>query len=108
MQYYQKKGIRLGKVGFTKHGQKEKITAVNLDALQNLLAGAVTAGKVIQEGDLFVVDVEKLGFNKVLGSGQVGVKLKIKTSYITSKAEEKIKAAGGEVEKLTAEEEPKN
>ena len=53
--------------------------------------------KAVKEGDVFLVDLSKLGYTKLLGTGTVFVKLKLNIARFTPRAEEKIKAAGGEV-----------
>lgn len=85
----QAKKEKLGKAGFTRHGQKIKINKINFDDLNKLLE----KGK-IKEGE---IDLNALGYNKLLGSGKIKAKLKIKVDYFSKKAEEKIKAAGGEI-----------
>jgi len=50
-----------------------------------------------QQGDIYVIDAEKLGFNKVLGYGKLTKKYKISSPYFSKGAAEKIKAAGGEL-----------
>jgi len=43
------------------------------------------------------IDLEKEGFDKLLGSGIVNIKLKIKVNSASEKAIEKIKEKGGEI-----------
>jgi len=43
------------------------------------------------------IDLEKEGFDKLLGSGIINTKLKIKVNSASGKAVEKIKEKGGEV-----------
>ena len=43
------------------------------------------------------IDLEKEGFDKLLGSGVINTKLKIKVNYASEKAIEKIKEKGGEI-----------
>lgn len=54
-------------------------------------------GVAHEEGGKIIVDVTGLGVDKVLGTGKLTRPLVIKAYYVTPKAEEKIKAAGGEV-----------
>jgi len=89
---------KLGKSGFYRHGQKIKFNPLNLDDLNRLIEqGKIKEGKV---------DLKELGYNKLLGSGKISVKLQIKVNYFSKKAEEKIKAAGGEIlaEKIKTQE----
>ena len=50
-----------------------------------------------KEEKSYSVELEKLGYNKLLGDGKVSVKFKIKTPYASKSAIEKVKEAGGEV-----------
>jgi len=61
--------------------------------------------KAVKEGGVYSVDLKKLGFQKLLGTGKTGIKLKITVPSCSPRAEEKIKSAGGEVsvEKTTTE-----
>jgi len=86
----QTQGEVLGKQGFIRHGQRKKIKKINLDDLKRLIEeGKVKGGEVI--------DLGALGYNKLLGSGKINLKLQVKVDYVSKKAEEKIKTAGGEI-----------
>jgi len=61
-------------------------------------------GLVAKEKDTYIIDSEKLGFDKLLSKGKVERKLKISVPYATEGAIEKVKAAGGEVVGLIAKE----
>ncbi len=89
--------FKLGKHGFkSKNGRQVK--AINLgyftEAKVNKL---LAAGKISKEGNTCVVDLSKLGYDKLLGAGNVNLKLRVTVKFFTSSAEEKIKAAGGEI-----------
>lgn len=94
---FQKREIFLGHKGFVMHGATLKNEGVNLEFIQDHLQEYVLGGKVEKKGDIYLVDVEKLGFVKVLGSGELKVKLHIKAAQVSGKAEEKIKKTGGEI-----------
>lgn len=49
------------------------------------------------EGDKKVIDLNKLGYSKLLGGGQVKNAYVIKIKQSTASAQEKVKQAGGEV-----------
>ena len=89
---------------FGKHGfnrpQKQiiKINAVNIGYLDNRLELYLEQNLVEKAGDTFVVDLVKLGFQKVLGKGDLTHKIKIKAPFFSESAIEKIKNAGGEIE----------
>lgn len=86
---------KLGKSGFTRPGLKKDIKTINLNDLNRLLeVGKIKEGKI---------NLGELGYNKLLGSGQIQSKFEIKVDYFSKKAEEKIKAAGGEIIKSEPE-----
>ena len=84
-----------GKYGFVSKNTKN-IDAININYLEeNLLK--LPQDAVGKENDFFSVDLKKLGFNKLLSTGNETNKYKIKVSYASKKAIEKIKNNGGEV-----------
>ena len=86
---------------FGKHGFKSKsaksINPTNIEYLEANIHKLVSKEQASKENDFFSVNLEKLGFNKLLGTGKVTNKYKIKASYASKKAIEKIKSNGGEV-----------
>lgn len=93
---------KLGKHGFTPRSSKRKIKIISLDQLQTLIQK-----KKIQEKD-GVVDLTSLGYQKLLSTGKLNLKLQIKIKQFSKKAEEKVKAAGGSIlkEEKTSKAEP--
>lgn len=87
--YYGKKGFHRPQKLLT------KIKAVNIGDIALAIPRYVQEKKVTKEAEYFVVDTEKLGFNKVLGGGEIKIKIKIKSPFVTAKAKEKIEASGG-------------
>lgn len=88
---------KLGKKGFSSKSGK-KGAAINLgDFTKEKLENLSKKGKVTKENDVFVVDLEKLGYQKLLSGGKVACKIKFIVEKTSSKVEEKVKAAGGEV-----------
>jgi len=75
-----------GKHGFKRHhvGSKDYKT-INVGELEEKFPGKKD------------IDLEKEGFNKLLGSGNLKSKIKIKVDSASEKAIEKIKEKGGEV-----------
>ena len=87
-----------GKRGFVRPAKiVEKIKAINLKELQNKLDFYLDKKLITKEKDVYVVDLEKLGYQKLLGTGEAASKLKITVERCSQQAEEKIKEAGGEV-----------
>ncbi|MAE42838.1 50S ribosomal protein L15 [Candidatus Woesearchaeota archaeon] len=86
---------------FGKHGFKSKsaksINTVNIEYLEENIHKLISKEQASKENNFFSVDLGQLRFNKLLGSGRVLNKYKIKVSYASKKAIEKIKSNGGEV-----------
>jgi large subunit ribosomal protein L15 len=97
-----------GRHGFKKLGPVEKIKAINLSYFEVYLPRLVEKKLAEEKGGIFTIDVEKLGFNKVLSSGKLTKKCKISSPSFSKKAIEKIKSVGGEaVETRKKQEKPK-
>ena len=86
-----------GKHGFVSKTPKVRINAVNISYIEQHIDKFVSNGLVKKEDGFYVVELEKIGFNKLLGDGAVSVKFKIATPYASQKAVEKVKESGGEV-----------
>ncbi len=86
-----------GKKGFKKKGLKEDIKAVNISYIEDNLDNLLSNKLIEKENDFFIMDISKLGYNKLLGSGKVTKKFKINAKYASNNAIEKIKKKGGEV-----------
>jgi large subunit ribosomal protein L15 len=85
----------LGKHGFV--SLKKNITTVNLSELQIRLESLVKEGKVFLSKDIYEIDLEKLGFKKLLSKGNVFCKMNIKTEFATPKSIKKVEEKGGKV-----------
>ena len=87
-----------GRNGFNPRRMITSLRSVNLsyftqDRLNKLLA----AKKVTKEGETYNLDLKKLGYQKLLGTGTTTLKLKVTVSLCSAKAMEKVQAAGGQV-----------
>lgn len=94
-----------GKHGFVSKTPKVKINAVNINFLEQHIGRFLSNNTIKKENDFYIVDLEKLGYNKLLGDGRISAKIKIKTPYASKTAVEKVKEAGGEVTGLTGKSE---
>ncbi len=89
--------VTLGRKGFTSHAGAS-IRSVNLNYFtQKRLDQLVAAKKVTKKGDVYSVDLVKVGFDKLLGAGVVQAKLQVKARQWSAHAESKITAAGGSI-----------
>ena len=86
-----------GKFGFISKTPKTKISPVNIGYIEQHINNFMSMNLVTKEDSFYCVELEKLGFNKLLGDGQVSLKFKIKVPYASQTAVEKVKTAGGEV-----------
>ncbi len=88
-----------GKKGFKRPQEVQAhIQTVNIEYLEAHLESYVHQGLVTKEGDSFVVDLEKLGYQKLLGKGKARHKLHIRTPFVSASAVMKIQATGGRVD----------
>ena len=56
--------------------------------------------KIAEKGKLKELDVCELGFDKVMGAGEISIPLVVKAHFFTESAKEKIAAAGGKAEEV--------
>ena len=101
-----------GKYGFNKKNAI-KINAINLNYFEQKADKLLEKKLITKEGEVYVIDAGKLGFNKILGCAKLSKKFKITADSFSKEAANKIKAAGGEAiakkpaEKSAAEPQPK-
>ena len=86
-----------GRYGFKKKNVKKVIKPVNIIFLEENLDKLLADKKVKEENGTYVVELSKIGFNKLLGKGRVTKKFRISCSYASKKAMESVKNAGGQV-----------
>ena len=84
-----------GKKGFT--SKKKSYSAINLSSLNRKLSSLLKSEKITKEKDVYIIDLSSLGYNKLLGSGEMKDKCKITTNLVSKKALEKIEKIGGEI-----------
>ena len=88
---------RFGKHGFKFKGVSADVYSINLIDIEAKIDSWIAEKKVVNESGVFVVDLLKLGFTKLLGDGRVARKLRINVPFASKTAVEKVKSAGGEV-----------
>ena len=93
-----------GKHGFVSKTPKVKINPVNISFIEQHIDKFLSNNLIKKEDNFYIVDLEKLGFNKLLGNGSVFIKFRIKVPYASKTAIEKIKESGGEVNGLVGSE----
>ena len=87
-----------GKYGFTRPKKIiVKIKAINLKTIEQRLESLLSKKLIEKKNDSYVIDLKKLGFNKVLSTGKITKKFIIKCDYASKKAIDKIKKSGGSI-----------
>ena len=86
-----------GKLGFVSKTPKVKINPVNISFIEQHIDKFLSNNSIKKEDEFYSVELEKLGFNKLLGDGRVFMKFKIKTPYASKIVVEKVKEAGDKV-----------
>ena len=74
-----------------------KIKAVNLSDIEKNLDSYTNKNLIIKEKDVYVLDLKKIGYDKLLGSGNINNKYKV-VGKVSKKARLKIEEAGGLIE----------
>lgn len=92
-----------GKRGFKLKRKEKKATTLNY--LEEKAESLFKKGLIEKNKDIYVVDIKKLGFDKLLSKGIVKKKFMITANEATSRAVEKVEKAGGKVKVLAQKEE---
>ncbi len=86
-----------GNYGFSSHHPTEEIEAINVSVLNERIESLVKQGLATMNDNIYEVDLDKLGIQKLLGKGRITKAMRVKVKYVSSNAERKIEEAGGEV-----------
>jgi large subunit ribosomal protein L15 len=87
-----------GKRGFTYPPEmRVEYREINVGELGELIVFLKQQGKLEMEGDAYVIDLQTLGYNKLLGRGSIDLKVKVRVYDASEIAVEKVRKAGGEV-----------
>jgi len=86
--------------GFRCPTSRGELKTINLGELDELVDRLVEENKLNMEEGKYVVDLEKLGYEKLLGEGEVSKPLIVKTKFYSKLAEKKIQDVGGQLVKL--------
>ena len=93
---------RVGRV-WGAHGFKRPQTvvkannAINLKAIEESAIKWVDQGNASKKGKTITIDLKKMGYDKLLGTGVPSQAYKITISAASARAVEKVEAAGGEI-----------
>ncbi len=84
-----------GKKGITSIGtKKDKTLKINLREIESNIENFIKKNKAKKIGDMIEIDLSKY---KILGDGELNLKLRIKAKSASKTAIEKIKKKGGEI-----------
>ena len=90
--------IEMGQHGFVRRRTAKHVKCINVGELTSAFTERLlAAGKIDKKSNMLHIDLGKLGYDKLLGTGTIGLKLRIEVEQCSAKAAEKVKAAGGEV-----------
>ncbi|MEK6835916.1 MAG: uL15 family ribosomal protein [Nanoarchaeota archaeon] len=87
-----------GKHGFIRGGKRIKnIKTINIGEVEKNLHYYLEKNLVKKEGNMFVINLNEIGVNKLLGTGNITNKYKFK-GRVSKKAKAKVEELGGVVE----------
>ena len=71
--------------------------AINLNVIEENASEWVNQGNATKKGKTISIDLKKMGYDKLLGTGVPSQAYNITISAASAKAVEKVEAAGGEI-----------
>jgi len=86
-----------GKKGFTRKNSLNQKT-INVSVIEQNLPSLIQKGFVKESAGVYELDVALLGAQKILASGKVTKKFKLKAAYFSASAKKKVQDAGGVIE----------
>lgn len=94
---YQKEGKHyLGRIGFTSKSQVS-IIATNIKELQERLESYMSQKLATKKGEVYTINLEDIGYNKLLATGIVKQKMNITTVFASKSVKDKIESNGGKI-----------
>jgi large subunit ribosomal protein L15 len=92
-----KSGRKQGRVGFKTKSRAIKEKPINIKTIEDRIERLVTRGLAKVQNGSYYLNLEDMGFNKLLSTGRATRKYMITTPLAVANAVEKVKAAGGNV-----------
>ena len=89
--------LHYGGKGFTSHHYAKPPVTISLSELETLYPSLQKKGYV-ESGEIPVINLKNAGIDKLLGSGELNLKVKVIVSKATEKALSKLSASGSTVE----------
>ncbi len=78
-----------GKYGFKKRRNRKEIRIISLGEISKNIEKWFKEKLASKEGEFFIIELKKLGYDKVLSNGSLTKKIKIRASYASANAIEK-------------------
>ncbi len=89
-----------GKHGFKRPGKVVvRIKAINISDIERNLELYLSKNLVSKENNVYILDLKKLGYNKIIGAGNIYNKYKV-IGRVSKKARDKIEKLGGIIEEI--------
>jgi len=92
----------IGKFGFRCPTSKPRSSTINIDELNQLIEKLDEKNLVKDESGKPLIDLNKLGYGKLLGAGKITKPISIIVNECSEKAKKKIEEVGGSVKVLKA------
>ncbi len=90
--------LKRGVKGFKRHKSITKeIKTINVNELESMIESWINRGVCKKKGDIYLIDLEKAGYDKLLGTGRMEKKVEVRVRKATSRAIRKIEDVGGKV-----------
>ena len=94
-----------GRRGFTSiRSLKQKVNVINVGKLNELIEKLDAEKQLEKRKGKAFLDLEKLGYQKLLATGAINKPVLVKVEYFSENAAKKIEEAGGEILKKEQEE----
>ncbi|MFA6073546.1 MAG: uL15m family ribosomal protein [Candidatus Woesearchaeota archaeon] len=93
-----------GKRGFVSAKAQKEVT-INIAHLDTIADTLMKQGSAKREKDTIIIDLNALGYTKLLGAGKTNKKLIVTVKNASENAEQKIQQAGGKLTLLLKKEE---
>jgi len=91
-----------GKRGFTStRSLGQKINVINVGKLEELVERLAAEEQLKKKGGKVFLDLDDLGYDKLLGAGNVTKPILVKVAYHSEGAAKKVQEAGGQIIKET-------
>ncbi|WP_455276517.1 uL15 family ribosomal protein [[Eubacterium] cellulosolvens] len=90
-------GLTRRKIGFNSINEMDRKPPINIGELDSKVDKLISQGLAEKKGQKIEVDLTKLGYEKLLGSGKISRPIDIKVRKCSENAAKKIEEAGGSI-----------